>query len=572
MSDFVELNGYKVKDKGAKHTYDTVVDLKADTKLKANDHVETKGYTTIGDNGHASYIIVDDETLIDNGGSIHELANGLKAVMLINESVNVKQFGAKGDGTSDDTTAIQTALDVCSTVYVPDGTYMINAITHINLNNGNRLLLNNNATLKAITNSETNYAVIWIENVSDVEVGGGTIEGERLTHTGEGGEWGHCIRLYGDADEVYIHDINLINAWGDGICCKVTGSIYTERVHVNNARRNGYSIARCESFTSNNDFIENTNGTYPKNGVDIEPDGPTEQIKNITFNNLITKNNGEMGLGIFLLNAGTQPTKITINNIHDYGSRIGVGIAKHSNTKGLITINSPYLESSGDSAIRLHRCYDSELAVKIINPYILNCDQNGEGPQYGAGISAYVTSTEEDYPLGNIEIIEPFIQTAYANQTSAISIRSYVANASLQANNIKIINPIYLNGDVVFIGKSTNVEFRDDYNTTEFHTDSNYTIDLRQYHSIYTNTDATASNRTLTIPEDMEIGRKLKFMNRNSDYRLSVKLPANDYCPQLSDIQSGTIRLPKLGETVELQKISSTQWIVTDINCNPTVE
>ena len=38
-----------------------------------------------------------------------------------------QMFGAKGDGKTDDTEAIQTALNAASLEYIPDGTYMINA-------------------------------------------------------------------------------------------------------------------------------------------------------------------------------------------------------------------------------------------------------------------------------------------------------------------------------------------------------------------------------------------------------------------------------------------------------------
>ena len=40
--------------------------------------------------------------------------------------VNVKSFGAKGDGVTNDSAAIQAALDACSAVFIPPGTYLCN--------------------------------------------------------------------------------------------------------------------------------------------------------------------------------------------------------------------------------------------------------------------------------------------------------------------------------------------------------------------------------------------------------------------------------------------------------------
>ena len=129
MADFTKLNGYTVKDPNAVHTYDTVADLKADTKLKAGNHVQTKGYTTAGDGGHASYIIVDDNTLVDDGGSIHALTNGLFAVLLNNEYVTPEMYGAYGDGVHDDSTAIQKAINSGKVVEFAPKTYICYSLT-----------------------------------------------------------------------------------------------------------------------------------------------------------------------------------------------------------------------------------------------------------------------------------------------------------------------------------------------------------------------------------------------------------------------------------------------------------
>src|SRR5205814_1720338 len=76
-------------------------------------------------------------------------------------AIDVRTHGARGDGTTDDTAALQSAVDAASagsTVYVPDGTYRVHtasatcAVGGIVLRSDMTLLLAPGATLSAIPN------------------------------------------------------------------------------------------------------------------------------------------------------------------------------------------------------------------------------------------------------------------------------------------------------------------------------------------------------------------------------------------------------------------------------------
>ena len=132
MSDIVTLNGYKIKDEKAVRSYETVAEMKADTKLKEGYHIKTKGYYQANDGGHGEYVIVDDDTLVEDGGSIHVLTNGLRSKLIIeNDTINVKQFGAKGDGITDNATNFTNALEFIKNnnignLYINEGTFVMN--------------------------------------------------------------------------------------------------------------------------------------------------------------------------------------------------------------------------------------------------------------------------------------------------------------------------------------------------------------------------------------------------------------------------------------------------------------
>lgn len=108
--------------------FDSVTDMKS-SNLDAGQTAFTKGYYSINDGGSGTYSIrgkVDGET--EDGGSIIFLDNGNVAELITEGTVNVKQFGAKGDGITDDTDCIQNALNAMKDVGVllfPNGTYII---------------------------------------------------------------------------------------------------------------------------------------------------------------------------------------------------------------------------------------------------------------------------------------------------------------------------------------------------------------------------------------------------------------------------------------------------------------
>ena len=113
-----KINGYNIKDETARNdignlnlsrikTFDNVQSMKNDTTLLEGMHVKTKGYTSINDGLGAEYYITNTEN-----ESIKQelLQNGLYAEIIIN-SVTPLQFGAKGDGITDDSAAINKAFD-----------------------------------------------------------------------------------------------------------------------------------------------------------------------------------------------------------------------------------------------------------------------------------------------------------------------------------------------------------------------------------------------------------------------------------------------------------------------------
>ena len=113
------------------YVFDNVHAMKNANNLKAGMYCITKGYYTPNDGGKGEYLIrTKTDSDVDDGGSIHELLNSLVAELIIEDNINVKQFGAYGDGKHDDTDAIQKAINYgydieIKNILVPAGEYNI---------------------------------------------------------------------------------------------------------------------------------------------------------------------------------------------------------------------------------------------------------------------------------------------------------------------------------------------------------------------------------------------------------------------------------------------------------------
>ena len=87
---------------------------------------------------------------------------------------NVRALGATGDGATDDTAAIQRAIDSLpasgGTVLVPRGQYCVDSLRSLRLRSNMHLRLADGASLVAIPNAAPRAYVLLIKDVTDVEV------------------------------------------------------------------------------------------------------------------------------------------------------------------------------------------------------------------------------------------------------------------------------------------------------------------------------------------------------------------------------------------------------------------
>ena len=128
------------------YTYNSVAEMKLAENLTNGCFTKTTGFYSNGDGGGAYYKVrtITNEDVI-NEMSLIALHDINLVAELIKVNVNVKQYGAKGNDTDDDTLAIQTCIDENILVNIPVGIYKTS--NSINITHSNQKIYGEGTTL-----------------------------------------------------------------------------------------------------------------------------------------------------------------------------------------------------------------------------------------------------------------------------------------------------------------------------------------------------------------------------------------------------------------------------------------
>ena len=517
----------------------------------------------------------------DNGGTAGIPASRAAAF------VSVKDFGAKGDGVSNDTAAIQAAINasINNCLEIPSGIYMIDAVAKLTVPSNTHILFHPGAELHAIANNSVSYRMLNIIG-SNITIENPVLQGERTGHTGATGEWGHGIVVTDTAENIKIINPTVTDCWGDGIAIYGGKDIIINNYRANNNRRQGLTISNVSGFTLNGANISNTKGTPPQSGIDIEPDNNSDRLENIHLSDVTTKNNSGFGISINL-NKFTDAKKtinILIENAKDNGSLAGSYYicSCHPTTgklEGKIILDHVRSINSGQNGITVEDYEAANTpALQIIKPVITNPNAGNTGtPRYGSGICILrQIQSKHTGALGNISIIEPTIVDDRTNPLMVRAIYS-IDDKGVGVAGACITDPLKLSGtttgtaDYLIDCNTPGWVVRDAHNAVTLTSTSrhNFTISMRAV-SLVTNTGATDLT-PFTLNQKYAIDAPITFVNATT-FGLRIT-PGNGYnILPLSTTAGNYIQTTDLGASITLKRLNSTSYVIVNSSGSWTVQ
>ena len=257
------------------------------------------------------------------------------------QTVSVKDFGAAGDGITDDTAAIQAALDNAGIITFPGGTYVVDPL---NVFSDTTLILDPSTVLQAKTGYGANDRLLNINNVSNVAIQGNFAKIEMLKSEYVTGEQRHGVFIVTGVN-VTINDLIVTDTGGDGFYVgsynnvDPSYNITLNNCISDNAKRNGLSIVSVKNCWVNGGEYKNTLGSSPQSGIDIEPNSSSDFLWNVNLNGVSTYNNYGDGISVVLGEYGATSDVETSINIVDCTSRDD---AQAFGNFGLRFVNGPY--------------------------------------------------------------------------------------------------------------------------------------------------------------------------------------------------------------------------------------
>jgi parallel beta-helix repeat protein len=235
---------------------------------------------------------------------------------------NIKDYGAAGDGTADDTAAINNTIAAASgggIVFVPKGTYIVDPVISIQLTGGITLQgAGNGSIIKVKNGSNVLNNLVKVESQNNVTIRDLQIDGNRANQDASDAVAVHYGVYIARSEDCRVENVWVHHTTGVGVhIYDSTGTTVTNC----NSSHNRYHGYECEQDTTCV-FSHNRGHYNDRHGIFISPGeiGGTGAVANVIDANMFDHNSAYgIALGIAAGNGGslglTRDNAITNNTV-----------------------------------------------------------------------------------------------------------------------------------------------------------------------------------------------------------------------------------------------------------------
>lgn len=412
--------------------------------------------------------------------------------MIENAPANVRDFGAIGDGTTDDTAAIQSALDSgTSRVFIPAGSYKITTLLSV----PSDIEVCGEGTASSIVLGADTVA-LELNGTSNIHLRDFAIDGQRATYTSNSNnaifiEWrvtaGSSVRI----ESVYVHDVAGAGIIGLAAVGTPSSEVYIENCRVENTGTHGIIL---QDYISDVVIRRNTVKASGLGFADRPAITASRYGKNvIVSDNICVGSVSALGTSVHGISIDRTENATCVGNI--ISDQIGYGIEIGGVTNGTFQGNS--INACSRAAIGLSG--SETLTLRNVNVSVVGnvCNANTTQGIYtfmtsGTGVYFHEsivissntvngTTTSSGIEIGfvnrltvsNNSVYDSFLSGVYVDNCKEINItgNNLINNNCTAIKNVSSITLVgttatvtsnahgYSNGDVITIWGATPVNY-----------------------------------------------------------------------------------------------------------------
>ena len=198
-------------------------------------------------------------------------------------------------------------------------------------------------------------------------------------------EWRMTLSLRGVTNFKAL-GLTLRDSGGDGVIVSGGKRNYSKNVELrdlvcDNHYRQGISVISVDGLLVENSLFRNTWGTPPSSGVDIEPDTPTERIRDVVFRNSNFEDNYGDGIEVFLSNLkqSSGDVQILFERCR-VSSRRGAGVRVtkigDDGPRGLVEFRDCAVENTEGYGIKVQDKSAAGARVRFANVTVRNANRS----------------------------------------------------------------------------------------------------------------------------------------------------------------------------------------------------